>query len=48
MRERAEHIGAEFELTTTPGVGTTVAVIFGGSRAIAKLSPGKLEATHES
>ena len=27
MRERAEHIGAEFQLTSIPGVGTTVAIV---------------------
>ncbi len=48
MKERAEHIGAEFDLVSTGGLGTTISVkILTGKRALSKLPPGRLETFHE-
>jgi signal transduction histidine kinase len=48
MKERAEHIGAEFDLVSTAGLGTTISVrIVAGKRALAKLHPERLETFRE-
>jgi signal transduction histidine kinase len=48
MKERAEHIGAEFDLVSTAGLGTTISVrILAGKRALPKLHPERLETFRE-
>jgi signal transduction histidine kinase/ligand-binding sensor domain-containing protein len=48
MKERADHIGAEFDLVSTAGLGTTIGVrILADKKALSRLHPDRLETFHE-